>query len=193
AEETLRQAEALAGDPHDNETVCLLLAMIYDKEHQLARAEAQFQKVLEMNPRNALALNNYGYMLGDLGIRLDEAQVLVERALTEDPYSGAYLDSLGWIYFKQNKIAEAEATLRRALERESHDPTIHSHLADVYFRSGHKDLAAAEWEKSLGEWRRALPADQEPDKVAEVERKLAQVKRNVAARKPAPNEEAKPQ
>ena len=42
---------------------------------------------------------------------------------------GAYLDSLGWIYFKQNKLADAEATLRKAVERESHDATIRSHLA----------------------------------------------------------------
>ena len=54
-------------------------------------------------------------MLGDLGIRLDEAESLVQRALKEEPYNGAYLDSLGWIYFKQNKLAKAEATLRKAV------------------------------------------------------------------------------
>src|SRR5262249_38181226 len=107
AEENLRLAQSLAGEPRVNELVWLLLDGIYDKQHQFSRAEAAFQKVLDLNPRNALALNNYGYMLGDMGIRLDEAQSLVERALAEDPYSGAFLDSLGWIYFKQNKLTEA--------------------------------------------------------------------------------------
>ena len=100
--------------------------------------------------------------------------------MTEDPYNGAYLDSLGWIYFKQNKLNDAEATLRKALERDSHDPTMHSHLGDVYAKSGRPELAAAEWEKSLAEWKRVLPADVEPEKVAEVEKKVNQSKRRVA-------------
>jgi len=107
----------------------------------------------------------YGYMLGDLGIRLDEAEALVQRALKEEPFSGAYLDSLGWIYFKQGKLAASETTLRKAVERESHDATIHAHLGDLYAKMGRGDLAAAEWEKSLNEWRRSLPADVEPEKV----------------------------
>lgn len=192
AEENARLAEVLPGEPREREMAWFLLGAIYERQKLFGRAEAEFQKVLGVNPRNAPVLNYYGYMLGDLGIRLEEAQSLVERALAEEPYNGAYLDSLGWIYFKQNKLAEAEAALRRAIERESHDPTIHSHLADVYFRTGRKDLAAAEWENSLSEWRRALPSDREPDKVAEVEKKLTQVKHHVAARKPS-SEEAKPQ
>ena len=125
-------------------------------------------------------LNYYGYMLGDRGIRLDEAEDLVERALKEEPYNGAYLDSLGWIYYRQNKLGDAEVTLRKAVQRESHDATIHSHLGDVYAKVGRNDLAAAEWEKSLAEWKHSLPADLETDKVAELERKLAQTKHRVA-------------
>jgi cytochrome c-type biogenesis protein CcmH/NrfG len=111
---------------------------------------------------------------------------LVQRALAEDPYNGAYLDSLGWVYYKQNKLTEAEATLRKALERDSHDPTMHSHLGDVYAKSGRPELAASEWEKSLTEWKRVLPADLEPEKVAEVEKKLSQSKHRVA-QKSAPD------
>jgi Tfp pilus assembly protein PilF len=130
-------------------------------------------------------------MLGDLGQRLDEAAELVQRALKEEPYNGAYLDSMGWIYYKQNKFGEAEATLRKALERDGHDPTIHSHLGDVYAKLGRNELAAAEWEKSLSEWRHALPADVENEKIAEIEKKLGQTKHRVAQKSSA--QEAKPQ
>jgi Tfp pilus assembly protein PilF len=136
--------------------------------------------VLAFDPKNGAVLNYYGYMLGDRGIRLDEAEALVQRAIKEEPYNGAYLDSLGWIYYKQNKLADAEATLRRAVQREGHDATIHSHLGDVYAKSGRTDLASAEWEKSLLEWRRSLPADVEADKVAELEKKVSQSKHRVA-------------
>ncbi len=180
AEETARTAEALPGPPRDNEMVWFLLGAIYERQKLFDRAEEQFKKVLAVNPNNGQVLNYYGYMLGDQGTRLDEAEDLVRRALKDDPFNGAYLDSLGWIYFKQNKLVDAEATLRMAEERESHDATIHSHLGDVYAKTGRPDKAAAEWEKSLVEWKRALPADIENDKIAEIEKKLSQSRHRVA-------------
>jgi tetratricopeptide (TPR) repeat protein len=191
AEDAARTAEAIPGEPHDNEMVWFLLGAIYERQKFYDRAEVEFKKALEVNPRNGPVLNYYGYMLGDLGIRLDEAEALVQRALKEEPLSGAYLDSLGWIYYRENKLAEAEATLRKAVQRDSHDATIRSHLADVYAKSGRTDLAAIEWEKSLAEWHRSLPADVETEKIAEIEKKLSQVKHRVA-QKSSP-QDAKPQ
>ena len=191
AETAARTAEAIPGQPRDNEMVWFLLGAIYERQKFYDRAEEEFKKALAVDPKNAPVLNYYGYMLGDLGVRLDEAEALVQRALKEEPNSGAYLDSLGWIYFRENKLAQAEATLLKAVARESHDATIRSHLADVYAKSGRMDLAATEWEKSLTEWHRALPADMENDKVAEIEKKLSQVKHRVA-QKSSP-QDAKPQ
>ena len=180
AEEAARAAEVLPGQARDNEMVWFLLGAIYERQKFFDKAEEQFKKVLAVNPKNAPVLNYYGYMLGDLGIRLDEAEALVQQALKEDPFNGAYLDSLGWIYFKENKLGASESTLRKAVERERHDATIHAHLGDLYAKMGRGDLAAAEWEKSLVEWRRSLPADMESDKVAELEKKLSQSKHRVA-------------
>jgi tetratricopeptide (TPR) repeat protein len=180
AEEAARAAEMIPGEPRDNETVWFLLGAIYERQKFFDRAEEEFKKVLAVDSTNAPALNYYGYMLGDLGQRLDEAESLVARALKEDPFNGAYLDSLGWIYYKQNKLADAENTLRQAVERDNHDPMIHSHLGDVYAKVGRGELAAAEWEKSMAEWHRSLPADIESDKIAELEKKLGQSKHRVA-------------
>jgi len=191
AEDAAHMAETLPGQPRDNEMVWFLLGAIYERQKFFDRAEEQFKKALAVDPNNATVLNYYGYMLGDLGQRLDEAEALVGRALKQEPYSGAYLDSLGWVYYKQNKLSDAEVTLRKAVDRDSHDPTIHSHLGDVYAKLGRNELAAAEWEKSLSEWRRSLPADIENDKIAELERKVGQTKHRVA-QKSAP-QDAKPQ
>ena len=190
AEEAARAAEVLPGQPRDKVMVWFLLGAIYERQKFFDKAEEQFKKVLAVDPKNAPVLNYYGYMLGDLGIRLDEAEDLVQQALKEEPYNGAYLDSLGWIYFKQNKFAESEAALRKAVERESHDATIHSHLGDLFAKTGRGTLAAAEWEKSLMEWRRSLPADIENDKVAELEKKLSQSKHRMAQK--SATTEAKP-
>ena len=191
AEEAARAAEVLPGRPRDNEMVWFVLGAIYERQKFFDRAETEFKKALAVNPKSGSVLNYYGYMLGDLGQRLDEAADLVQRALKEEPFNGAYLDSMGWIYYKQNKLGEAEATLRKAVERDSHDPTIHSHLGDVYAKLGRNELAASEWEKSLTEWRHALPADVENDKIAEIEKKLGQTKHRVAQKSSV--QEAKPQ
>jgi tetratricopeptide (TPR) repeat protein len=191
AEQAAHAAEAMPGQPRDNEGVYFALGAIYEREKFFDRAEEQFKKVLAINPTNAPALNYYGYMLGDLGQRLDEAESFVQRALKEEPYNAAYLDSLGWIYYKQNRLADAETFLRKAVERDSHDPTIHSHLGDVYSKLGRTELAAAEWEKSMSEWRRALPADIETDKIAELEKKLSQTRHRVAQKASA--QDGKPQ
>jgi tetratricopeptide (TPR) repeat protein len=184
AEQAARKAESFAGDPRDNEMAWLLLGAVYEKQKQFDKAEDQFKKVLDVNPKNAQALNYYGYMMADRGVRLDEAHDLIQRAVDLEPFNGAYLDSLGWVYFKQNKLDEAEAMLRKAVEHEPHDPTIREHLGDLLAKQGRTDLAAAEWEKSLAEWRRSLPADLESDRVAEVEKKLNQVKHRVAQKTP---------
>jgi tetratricopeptide (TPR) repeat protein len=191
AEEAARAAEALPGQPKDNEMVWFLLGAIYERQKFFDRAEDEFKKALDVDPKNGPVLNYYGYMLGDRGQRLDEAADLVQRALKEEPFNGAYLDSMGWIYYKQNKLGDAESTLHKALQRDGHDPTIHSHLGDVYAKLGRGELAAAEWEKSLNEWRRSLPADVEHEKIAEIEKKLGQTKHRVAQK--SSSQDAKPQ
>src|SRR6266700_5321539 len=180
AEDSARAAEAIPGTPRDNEMVWYFLGSIYEHQKVFDKAETEFKKALAVNPKSSAVLNYYGYMLSELGIRLDEAQALVQRALAEEPYNSAYLDSLGWVYFKQNKFGDAEAALRKALERDPHDPTMHLHLGDIYAKSGRPEMAAAEWEKSLAEWKRVFPADVEPDKVAEVEKKVSQSRHRVA-------------
>ena len=84
AEEAARAAEVLPGQPRENEMVWFLLGAIYERQKFFDKAEEQFKKVLTVNPKNAPVLNYYGYMLGDLGIRLDEAEALVQQALCRE-------------------------------------------------------------------------------------------------------------
>jgi Tfp pilus assembly protein PilF len=188
AEEALRSAEKLTDRTADREMVGFLLGGVYEREKKYDQAEQAFKGVLAINPQNASALNYYGYMLADRGVRLEEAADLVRRALREEPSNAAYLDSLGWALYKQNKLAEAESYIRKAIRRDSHDPTMLSHLGDVLAKQGQTDLAAVEWEKSLAEWHRAMPAEFEEEKVAELERKISSLKHGVAQQKPVAQE-----
>ncbi|HEY4580390.1 MAG TPA: tetratricopeptide repeat protein, partial [Candidatus Acidoferrales bacterium] len=180
AEEAIRSAEGVGAQPAARETTGFLRGSLYERQQKFDQAERAFQGVLAANPRNAAALNYYGYMLAERGVRLDEAVALIERALAEEPANASYLDSMGWAYFKQDRLAEAEAYLRKAVNRSAHNPEILAHLGDVLAKSGRQDLAAVQWERALAEWRRALPAEQEPGKISELEQKLSRLKNRLA-------------
>jgi tetratricopeptide (TPR) repeat protein len=183
AEQAIHAAEKIQPDSSGKEMTGFLMGAIFERQKKYDQAEEQFRKVLDVNPRSASTLNYYGYMLADRGIRLEEATGLIKRALADDPNNAAYQDSLGWAYFKQNKLDEAEGFLRKAATRESHDPTILSHLGDVYAKMGKDSLAESQWQKSLDEWHRVLPAEFEPAKMAEVEQKITALKRRLAQQK----------
>ena len=183
AEQSIHEAEKIQANASGTELTGFLLGAIFERQKKFDQAEEQFRKVLETNPKSASTLNYYGYMLADRGVRLDEAVDLIKRALIEEPSNAAYQDSLGWAYFKQDKLPEAEGLLRQAAMRESHDPTILSHLGDLYAKMGKDDLAEAQWQKSIDEWHRALPADFEPSRMAEVEQKITMLKRRLAQQK----------
>ncbi len=180
AEQTALKAEQLAHGTGEQQSAWTLLGGIFQTQKKYEQAEQQFRKVLDANPNNAEVLNNFGYMLADRGIRLEEATTMLQHALTVAPNNAAYLDSLGWAYYKQNKLAEAEEYLRKAVDREGRDPTILSHLADVYLKLGQDERAANLFERSLAEWQKVLPADYEADKANEVEAQLKNLKKRLA-------------
>jgi len=141
--------------------------------------------VLGTDPRNAMALNYLGYMLADRGVRLEEALSLIKKAVQEEPQNGAYLDSLGWAYYKIGNYEMAEENLRRAMEHISKDPTVHDHMGEVYAKTGRLKLAAAQWERALEEWNRSLPADVESNDVARVQKQLESTKVRLAKQEAA--------
>jgi tetratricopeptide (TPR) repeat protein len=178
AERAARTAESMASTPDQRSSAWFLLGAIYERQKKYGPAEQQFRKALTVNPKDAEVLNYYGYMLAEQGVRLEEATDLVKRALAEDGNNSAYLDSLGWTYFKRNQLADAREYLLKAVAGSPHDPTILSHLGDVYDRLGESELAITTWQKALAEWKRVVPADYEEDKVRNLERKLTDAQRD---------------
>ena len=151
-----------------------------ERQKQFDQSEAAFRKVLELNPKNAGALNYLGYMLADRNVRLEEAYDLIKRAVDLEPDNGAYLDSLGWVYFRQGKLDDARGLLERALERMP-DPTVRDHLGDVYLKLGKTKEAIAQWQDSLREFQKAAQQEADPEEMASVNRKLDEAQAKLAA------------
>jgi tetratricopeptide (TPR) repeat protein len=191
AEKDAQTALKMSDQPEEQESAWFLLGAIYDDQKQEAQAEQMFRKALAVEPHDAMVLNYYGYMLADRGIRLDEAISMIHSAVVSDPTNGAYLDSLGWAYFKRGKLTEAQQYLEQAVSHSNGDPTILGHLGDLYAKTGQTDLAQKTWEKALAQWHKALPADYDMSKISDLESKLKNLKVHLAQK--SPGDENKPQ
>jgi tetratricopeptide (TPR) repeat protein len=176
----LDAAENLSQTTEEKQNVTFRRGAMLERMKNFQAAEAEFRKVLTLNPDNDAALNYLGYMLADRNVRLEEARDMVSKAVAREPNSGAYLDSLGWVYFRLNKLPEAEDKLREALRYMSRDPTVHDHLAEVYFREGKIREAIAQWQSSLREWQSGPPSDLDHTEVAKVQKKLEDAKVRLA-------------
>lgn len=176
----LDEAERLSQSDEEREVVFFMRGAMYERMKKYDQAEAEFRRVLKMNPRNASALNYLGYMFADREVNLEEALELIQRAVELEPNNGAYLDSLGWVYYRLGRLDEAERYLRLALERVPRDPTVNDHLGDVLYRQGKIKEAIAQWQISLKEWEAGSKAELEPDEVAKIQKKLEGAKSRLA-------------
>ena len=180
AEQSLDKAEALSSKPEDKEYVWFLRGSTFEREKHYTEAEEQFKKVLASDPEHASALNYLGYMLADQNMKLEEALGYIKRAVDLDPANGAYLDSLGWAYFRLGKYEMAEDALLKASQKINTDPTVLDHLGDLYQKTGRLKMAATNWERALTEWNRTIAADVDPVDQARVQKKLDSAKMKLA-------------
>lgn len=113
------------------------------------QAKRIFQRCVELYPNSHQALNYLAYMWAEAGDNLDKAQEYVIRALSHEPKNGAYIDTLGWIYYRQGKYSLAREKIQEALELMKDDPTITDHMGDALAALGNVDRAIPYWKKSF--------------------------------------------
>jgi tetratricopeptide (TPR) repeat protein len=142
------------------------LSNIYSAANQVAKAEEQLRLVLQMDPDNATAHNDLGYIMADHNQNLEEAEKLIRRALDldaekrpankivsadDDQPNAAYIDSLGWVLFRRGRFEEARRELEKAvaLPEGEADPVVWDHLGDVCFRLGDTAKTRTVWQKAV--------------------------------------------
>ncbi len=126
---------------------------------ELDKAATYYKKAIEADPDAAAgAYNDLGYMWLEQDKNIDEAGVLIMRAVEMDPANGAFLDSLGWYYYKVGDYKRALSYLERAAENappeesEARDEflgVIYDHLGDTHFQLGNSEKALSYWKKAL--------------------------------------------
>lgn len=176
----LDRALELSSTPDEKEAVFFMRGAMYERQKKYDLAEAEFRKVLEINPKSASALNYLGYMFADRNVRLQEALELIQKAVALEPNNSAFLDSLGWVYYRLNRLEEAADYLQKSLARGSRDPTVHDHMGDVYSSMGRLKEAVMHWERSLEEWQANAPAEIDHDEIEKIRKKLENAKMRLA-------------
>ena len=141
------------------------LGATLERQKKYDEAETAFKKILGSSPDHAPTLNYLGYMLADRGVRLEESLDYIQRAVALDPYNGAYLDSLGWVYFKLDKLDLAEENLTKAIKHLRLTGVVYDHLGDIYYKKGKR-------EEAIRAWRNALEQDDEDLEKDKVRQKI---------------------
>lgn len=168
----LDKAEALAKKPEEKVFVYYYRGTVAERQKLYDQAEAEFRKGLAIDPDNAAIGNYMAYMFADRGIKLDEAVKILKKAVAYDPQNYAYLDSLGWAYYKQGQYAMAEDQERKAVLRMSNDPTVLDHMGEIEAKEGKLQQAIVDWQKSLAAYSSSLAPEADPADVAKVQKKL---------------------
>lgn len=112
-----------------------------------------YEEVLKRTPNNPATLNNYAYLLAEANTRLDEAEAMAKRALAAEPNNPIYLDTLGWIYYRQGRYQQAVQLLEQAVQDAPQEPELRYHLGMAYWKRGRLPEARVELRKAANLWR----------------------------------------
>jgi tetratricopeptide (TPR) repeat protein len=145
AEAEQSQEEILNGSFYFQYGAAAEQAGLYEKAAELLRES------IRLDPGNAPQAWNYlGYMWVDRDTNLEEAGELIKKAVEAEPDNAAYLDSLGWYYYKKGQYEDALREIGKAVETlKEEDAVLYDHLADVYQKLNKPAEAMSYWQKSL--------------------------------------------
>lgn len=173
-EESARVLNDLAKENPQDVDILFQLGSVYERAGKIKDAEKAFLSVLEQNEEHAPTLNYLGYMWADRGENLQRAAEMLTTAVQIEPRNGAYLDSLGWVHFKLGNLELAERYLLDAAGLVPRDPTIQSHLGDLFAKRG-------EHAKALERYQEALKLEPEDEDEQELRTKISELEKNRSA------------
>ncbi len=114
-------------------------------------AKDAYEQALRLDPNNHNAMNNYAYFMSVREEQLDYAKELAEKAISFEPENAAYLDTVGWIYYKTGDYEQARAYIQRSVDTGEASAEVYEHLGDVYKALDEIENAIKFWNKALEE------------------------------------------
>lgn len=147
AAQALEQGRKIAAsNPGLQKEINTLLGDTYNALQEFAKSDAAYEAVLQAEPANATALNNYSYYLALRRHNLERAEKMSAQLVKEHPDVAAYLDTHGWVLFMREKYREARRFLERAIALEGDRGVYHEHLGDILYMLGEIQEAVMQWQ-----------------------------------------------
>jgi len=114
------------------------------------KAYASFEKVIELEPENFMAMNNYAYYLSVKSEQLDKAEILSGQVIKANPDNPTYLDTHAWVLFKKKEYRLAKFYMETALKNGGDEnDVIVEHYGDILFMLNDIEGAVTNWKKSI--------------------------------------------
>ncbi len=136
--------QALLANP-DNPELMYDQAMAAEKIDRIEAMETSLRKLIALRPDYAHAYNALGYSLADRNLRLDEAQVLIEKALELSPEDPHIIDSMGWVLYRKGDLEKAIEWLQKAWTVRP-EVEVAAHLGEVLWKAGKTAEARKIWQ-----------------------------------------------
>ena len=125
------------------------LGDIYNATNEYVLSDTCLEKALRLNPENPSVLNNYAYYLSVRGVRLGDAERMSKKSLEIRPGEATFLDTYGWIYYKEGDYQDAKKFIEDAIKADKDaDGTVWEHLGDVSFKLNDINKAVDCWKKA---------------------------------------------
>ena len=136
----------------DSKNILHSMAILYDEISKFDKSDSIYIKLINIDSTDAQAFNNYAYSLVEREIELEKALDLASKAIEQEPNNSSYLDTIGWIYYKQNNFKKAQYYIEASLKINKDNAVVLEHLGDVLMKINRSSDA-----KDL--YRRALSLD----------------------------------
>lgn len=166
------------GEPYVGENSSLKVQFaVYKAEanynlNKVDEALKAYDEVLQIDPENYMAMNNYAYYLSVEGRNLEKAESLSNKVVLANPNNATYLDTHAWVLFKRKDYSLAKFYIESALENGGSDNgTLLEHYGDILFMLGEKDKAVSKWKEALGKGDGSTVLEQKIKEVRYIESK----------------------
>ncbi len=125
------------------------LGLTYDALMMHTESDSAYERALRLDPHFALVLNNYAYSLSERGLQLERAAKMSKESLAKDSANSSYLDTYGWILFKNERYEEALIYIKKAVESGDVSAVVLEHLGDVHAKLNQMIEAKKYWSRAL--------------------------------------------
>lgn len=127
-----------------------LMAETYRQKEEFEQSDNYYEKILKIDPENLMIRNNYAYYLSLREEKLDRAHELSYLTILREPKNPTYLDTYGWILYKQKNLKEAKTFIEKAIRNGAYNNAeVLDHYGEVMLKLGNCEEALEAWSKVI--------------------------------------------